>query len=111
MNVFTSQAQWMIVALVFVLGMLIGMFLTAGGRRKWKTRYREETHRREGLEKEHRDHLKQMEAREKEWHDREKARPAVVADRSSSSDRDIVVDERTVPNRRTGSRAHGDDPA
>ena len=37
MTAFT-QDQWIIVALVFVLGMLLGVFLTAGGRKKWKTR-------------------------------------------------------------------------
>ncbi len=44
--------QWLIVALVFVLGLIIGMFLMAGG--KWKTRYREEVRKREGLEAENR---------------------------------------------------------
>jgi hypothetical protein len=38
MTAFT-QDQWIILALVFVLGMLLGVFLTAGGRKKWKTRY------------------------------------------------------------------------
>ena len=66
MVVFTSD-QWVIVALVFILGLLIGAFLTAGGRRKWKARYREESAKRDALEREHRDHVRQMEAREKEW--------------------------------------------
>jgi uncharacterized membrane-anchored protein YhcB (DUF1043 family) len=39
MEGFTAN-QWLIVALVFVLGLIIGMFLMAGG--KWKGRYREE---------------------------------------------------------------------
>jgi len=43
--------QWLVVLLVFVLGLLIGMWLTAGG--KWKRRYREEVARREALEREH----------------------------------------------------------
>ena len=58
MTVFDTQAEWIILALVFILGLLIGMFLTAGGRRKWKTRYRDETARREAIEREHRDHMK-----------------------------------------------------
>ena len=58
MTVFDTQAEWIIVALVFVLGLLVGAFLTAGGRRKWKTRYREESARREAIEREHRDHMK-----------------------------------------------------
>jgi len=35
-----TQDQWLVVALVFVLGMVIGMALLSGG--KWKRRYREE---------------------------------------------------------------------
>ena len=46
MIAFTSD-QWVIVALIFILGLLIGAFLTAGGRRKWKARYREEAAKRE----------------------------------------------------------------
>lgn len=45
-----TLTEWTILALVFVLGLLIGMFIMAGG--KWKTRYREEVRRREVLEKE-----------------------------------------------------------
>ena len=44
MTAFT-QDQWIILALVFVLGMLLGVFLTAGGRKKWKTRYHDERQR------------------------------------------------------------------
>jgi hypothetical protein len=47
---FTTD-QWLVVLLVFVLGLLIGMWLTAGG--KWKRRYKEEVARRETLEREH----------------------------------------------------------
>ena len=56
---FTTD-QWVIIALIFVLGLLVGMFLTAGGRRKWKSRYRDEVRRREETERELRD-------REREW--------------------------------------------
>lgn len=103
MIVFTSD-QWVIVALVFILGLLIGAFLTAGGRRKWKARYRDESARREALEREHRDHVQAMEAREKEWRDQETARAPVVTERAD------VVEERPVVDRRTGSRSL-DDPA
>lgn len=95
MNVFTSQAQWMIVALVFVLGMLIGIFLTAGGRRKWKTRYRDETTRREALEKEQREHQKRFETRDKEYRDLETRHDKLVNDRTS------VVQEAPVSRRGT----------
>ena len=50
--------EWVIYALVFLLGLVIGMALMAGG--KWKARYKEEAklrqeevRRREALEKEH----------------------------------------------------------
>ena len=45
-----TQDQWLIVGLVFLLGLVIGMALMAGG--KWKGRYREEARRREKLERE-----------------------------------------------------------
>jgi uncharacterized membrane-anchored protein YhcB (DUF1043 family) len=35
-----TPTQWFIVALVLILGLILGMFLMAGG--KWKGRYREE---------------------------------------------------------------------
>jgi hypothetical protein len=44
--------QWLVVALVFVLGLVLGMALMAGG--KWKRRYREERARADGLEAENR---------------------------------------------------------
>ena len=87
MNIFT-QDQWLIVALVFVLGLLIGMWMTAGGRRKWKTRYRDEVTRREALEKEHRDHQADFERREKEWREQDSLRTAAARDRPASRDVD-----------------------
>jgi hypothetical protein len=104
MTAFTSD-QWVIIALIFILGLLIGAFLTAGGRRKWKARYREESVKREAIEREHRDHVKLMETREKEWHARDTAREPVVTDRTEA------VEDRPVVNRRTGSRIRNDDPA
>ncbi len=102
MVTFTSD-QWIIVALVFILGLLIGAFLTAGGRRKWKTRYREESERREALEREHRDHVRLTEEREKEWAQRDSAlrdRPAPAArDTDADGVRDDV-DRRPTDDRR-----------
>ncbi len=49
MDPFTVN-QWFVVLLVFVLGVLIGMFLFAGA--KWKKRYREEHRIRTELEAE-----------------------------------------------------------
>ncbi len=45
-----STDQWMIVALVFVLGVILGMAFLASP--KWKRRYREEVERREEAEAE-----------------------------------------------------------
>lgn len=70
MIAFTSD-QWVILALIFVLGFLIGAFLFAGSGRKWKIRYREEERRREELEKEHSE-------REKEWRERDSLRAAAI---------------------------------
>jgi uncharacterized membrane-anchored protein YhcB (DUF1043 family) len=46
--------QWVIVLLVFLLGLIIGMSFLAGS--KWKRRYREEVRRREAIERERHDH-------------------------------------------------------
>lgn len=51
MTLFTPD-QWLVVALVFVLGLVLGMALMAGG--KWKRRYREERARADELEAENR---------------------------------------------------------
>lgn len=51
MTLFTPD-QWLVVALVFVLGLVLGMAMMAGG--KWKRRYREERARADGLEAENR---------------------------------------------------------
>ncbi len=82
---FTSD-QWVIVALVFILGLLIGGFLTAGGRRKWKARYRDAEARREAIEREHHDHRAQWEAREKEWREQDTLRGAAARDRRDPAD-------------------------
>ena len=71
MNITTDPNLWAICALVFLLGLLIGVFLTAGGRKKWKTRYNAEVERRRELEKTHAE-------REKEWRERDSLRGAAV---------------------------------
>ena len=45
-----SYNEWALYALVFLLGLVIGMALMAGG--KWKHRYRDETRKRAELEAE-----------------------------------------------------------
>jgi uncharacterized membrane-anchored protein YhcB (DUF1043 family) len=49
MPAFTPD-QWLIILLVFVLGLVLGMALLASP--KWKGRYRDEVRRREALETE-----------------------------------------------------------
>ncbi|HEX8938430.1 MAG TPA: LapA family protein [Sphingomicrobium sp.] len=71
MNITTDPNLWAICALVFLLGLLIGVFLTAGGRRKWKARYKAEQDRREALEK-------AQAEREKEWRERDSLRVAAA---------------------------------
>ena len=92
MNITSDPNLWVICGLVFVLGLLIGAFLTAGGRRKWKARYRDETTRREALERQHEQHVSDAEAREKEWRERDSLRAAAIKDRDGDGvreDRDI----------------------
>jgi uncharacterized membrane-anchored protein YhcB (DUF1043 family) len=48
---FTNE-QWVIIGLCFLLGIVVGMILMAGG--KWKRRYREENARVRELEAENR---------------------------------------------------------
>jgi len=70
---FTTD-QWIIVALVFLLGLFIGGFIFSGGGRKWKHRYRREVEHREQLEITHAE-------REKEWRERDSLREAAIKDR------------------------------
>nr|WP_294849941.1 hypothetical protein [uncultured Sphingomonas sp.] len=59
-----STDQWIIVLLVFVLGLLCGGFLFSGGGRKWKQRYNAEVARRKDIETAHAQSAKEW--REKE---------------------------------------------
>jgi len=89
---FTSD-QWVIVALVFILGLLVGGFLFSGGGRKWKHRYNSEVARRTELEKSHAE-------REKEWREQDSLRAAALkhqdrgAARVRDTDQDGVSDSR-----------------
>lgn len=69
--------QWVMLLLVFIAGLLLGMFVLAGG--KWKRRYREEVklreeevRRREALEAD----LRHVEARNIAAHARDPVPPA-----------------------------------
>jgi hypothetical protein len=87
-NIMTDPNLWAICALVFVLGLLVGIFLTAGGRRKWKTRYNSEVDRRRELERTHEEREKHWATQEKEWRERDSLRGAAVKDRGSARDID-----------------------
>ena len=86
MTAFT-QDQWIILALVFVLGILLGIFLTAGGRKKWKTRYYDERTRLETREREYKDREAHWAGQEKEWRERDSLRDAAA--RSPRDDRPL----------------------
>jgi hypothetical protein len=85
MNITTDPNLWAICALVFILGLLIGIFLTAGGRRKWRERYNSEVNRRKEIEAERDRRAKEWEEREKEWRERDSLRAAAA--RNASDDR------------------------
>jgi hypothetical protein len=92
---FTTD-QWIIVLLVFVLGLLVGGFLFSGGGRKWKTRYNTEVDRRVALEKTHAE-------REKEWRERDSLRAAALRNDGRTSDpRDVNNDGVVTPAEKPG---------
>ena len=76
---FTTDPNVLIIyALIFLLGLLIGVFLTAGGRRKWRERYNSEFERRRELEKAHAEREKHWADQEKDWRERDSLRGAAV---------------------------------
>ena len=80
---FTTD-QWIIVALIFLLGLLVGGFIFSGGGRKWKHRYNSELNRREELERIHAE-------REKDWRERDSLRAAAVKDRDRQPTDDPAI--------------------
>ena len=96
MTTFTPD-QWIILGLTFLLGLLVGMWLTSGGRRKWKTRHNEEVERRRALEKTSSEREAHWASREKEWREQDslrgaatRERPVVVPDDEDYRDRTIT---------------------
>lgn len=90
---FTTD-QWIIVLLVFLLGLFIGGFIFSGGGRKWKARYNNEVERRAELERTHAE-------REKEWRERDSLRAAALkGDRGVVDERDRDRDADGVPDAR-----------
>ena len=86
---FTTD-QWIIVALVFLLGLFLGGFIFSGGGRKWKHRYRSEVERREQLEIGHAE-------REKEWRERDSLRGAALKDKDEGRPLSQVSADDHVP--------------
>ena len=82
-----STDQWIIVGLVFLLGLFLGGFIFSGGGRKWKHRFRNEQERREQLEL-------NLAEREKEWRERDSLRDAALKDK----DRPIAEASADDPN-------------
>jgi hypothetical protein len=86
MTITSDPNLWVICGLVFLLGLLIGVFLTAGGRRKWKSRYKDEVANRESWQREHAKLKEEHAEREKEWRERDSLRAAAVKDRRDEGD-------------------------
>ena len=105
MNVTADPNLLIMAALVFLLGLIIGIFMTAGGRRKWKERYTVEADRRKELEKARDEREKHWLAQEKEWRERDSLRGSAVRDDRGPRARDIDGDG--VPN--TADRRPADD--
>jgi hypothetical protein len=86
---FTADPNQLVIAgLVFLLGLLIGIFLTAGGRRKWRTRYDAELQRRRDLEKIQEEREKHWANQERDWRERDSLRAAAAKDRDGNGIRD-----------------------
>lgn len=83
---FNDPNTLIIYGLIFLLGLLVGVFLTAGGRRKWKTRYSSEVERRRELENAHAEREKHWTNQEKEWRERDSLRGAAARDRRDPAD-------------------------
>jgi hypothetical protein len=94
--VFTND-QWLIIALVFLLGLVIGMALMAGG--KWKRRYREEQRRYATLEAEN----KRLRGEAQEMDSLRNA-----AARSNRDEVERIEAERREADRREADRRQGD---
>jgi hypothetical protein len=90
MNITCDPNLWAICILVFLLGLLIGVFLTAGGRRKWKARYKAEVENREAWERENARLKQDLDDREKEWRERDSLRAAAIkSGRDPADDRPL----------------------
>ena len=89
MSFMTDPNVLLIYGLIFVLGLLIGVFLTAGGRRKWRERYNGEVNRRKELEKAHEEREAHWAERDKEWRERDSLRTAAIRDKTEPGDHEV----------------------
>ena len=89
MTITSDPNLWVIAALVFLLGLLVGVFLTAGGRRKWRERYNNEFERRRELEKNHAEREKYWAEQEKGWRERDSLRTAAIRDPREPGDQEV----------------------
>lgn len=89
MNITTDPNLWAICGLVFILGLLIGIFLTAGGRRKWRERYNSEVSRRKEVEADRDRRAKEWEDRERDYRERDSLRAAAVKDPREPGDGEV----------------------
>ena len=89
MSFTTDPNVLLIYGLIFLLGLLIGVFLTAGGRRKWRERYNSEVNRRKEMEKTYADREKDFGEREKEWRERDALRTAAIRDPREPGDQEV----------------------
>ena len=87
MTITSDPNLWVICALVFLLGSLI--FLPAGGRRKWKHRYKTEVDRREEIERDLGAKEQRWAEQEKEWRERDSLRAAAIKDPREPGDGEI----------------------
>lgn len=98
MTTFTTD-QWIIIGLVFVLGLLVGMWATSGGRRKWKNRYNEELTQRKALDTRLKERETHWTAQEQEWRERDARREEELRSRPVAAPvaaRDPYVEDRGV---------------
>jgi len=98
---FTND-QWLLIGLVFLLGIVVGVMLMAGG--KWKRRYREEAAKRQALETENAKLLRDA-------GEMDSLRQAAAKTDRAEIDRleaDRLEAERREGERRLGERRQGD---
>ncbi len=110
-----STDQWVILGLVFLLGFLIGAWLTSGGRRKWKTRHEAEVSERKALEQRLKEREAHFSAQEKEWREQDARREAALRSRPMMEERREPFVEDRLRDRHPGehretfvdNRSHG----